>query len=127
MRIDNCARSCLSLRVCAWLWMSRSTAISIVAALAIVLGAGSRANADTVTGKHLSDRWCAGCHAVPPNQSSANPKAPPFPELAAEQSITEYSLRAFLRTPHWTMPNLVLGHADTDDIISYILSLKSRP
>jgi hypothetical protein len=33
------------------------------------------------------------------------------------------SLRVFLRTPHATMPDLMLTPDETDDIISYILTL----
>jgi mono/diheme cytochrome c family protein len=96
-------------------------------AVAILLMAGGPADADPLAGKRLSERWCAACHAIAPNQSSANPKAPAFSELAAEPSITEYSLRAFLRTPHSTMPNFLLKPDDADDVISYIMSIKPRP
>jgi hypothetical protein len=34
------------------------------------------------------------------------------------------SLRAFLQTPHPTMPNLMLTPDETDDVIAYLLTLK---
>ena len=40
--------------------------------------------------------------------------------------MTEYALRAFLKTPHPTMPNIMMKADDMDDIVSYILSLKPR-
>jgi len=46
--------------------------------------------------------------------------------LAAEPSITEYSLRALLRSPHETMPQITLTPDEMDDIVGYILSLKPR-
>jgi len=107
--------------------VSRGMPSYTAAALALALALANSANADPLTGKRLAERRCADCHAIPPNETSSNPKAPPFSKLAAEPSITEYSLRAFLRTPHWTMPNLVLGTDDADDVISYIMSLKLRP
>ena len=77
-------------------------------------------------GEALSQSWCSECHAVKPNQSSANPAAPKFSDVAAEPSVTEYSLRAFLKTPHPTMPNIMMKADDMDDIASYILSMKPR-
>jgi hypothetical protein len=38
-------------------------------------------------------------------------------------SVMTLSLRVFLRTPHATMPDLMLIPDETDDIISYILTL----
>jgi hypothetical protein len=46
--------------------------------------------------------------------------------VAAEPSITEYSLRAFLRSPHKTMPHITFTPDQMDDIVEYILSLKPR-
>jgi mono/diheme cytochrome c family protein len=74
----------------------------------------------------LAQRWCSQCHAVKPNQTSANPAAPRFSDVAADPSITEYALRAFLKTPHPTMPNIMMKSDDMDDIVSYILLLKPR-
>ena len=36
------------------------------------------------------------------------------------------ALRAFLQTPHATMPNLRPTPGQTDDLIAYILSLKGH-
>jgi hypothetical protein len=52
--------------------------------------------------------------------------APTFFEVVADPSITALSLRAFLQTPHATMPDLILTQDETDDIISYILTLSSE-
>jgi hypothetical protein len=46
--------------------------------------------------------------------------------VAAEPAMTEYALRAFLKTSHPTMPNIMMKSDDMDDIVSYILSLKPR-
>jgi hypothetical protein len=46
--------------------------------------------------------------------------------LASEPSITEYSLRALLQSPHETMPHIKFTPDQLDDIIGYILSFKSR-
>jgi hypothetical protein len=36
------------------------------------------------------------------------------------------SLRAFLQTPHWRMPDLHLTRDEIDDIATYILSLREE-
>ena len=99
-------------------------------ALAIIicgaLAAAGDAQAAAPRGEDLAQSWCSQCHALKPEQSSANPAAPRFPDVAAEASITEYSLRAFLKTPHPTMPNIMMKPDDMDDIVSYILSLKPQ-
>src|SRR5215469_12563022 len=107
-------------------WIALTTvggfAVPLVASLVLC----STAGADALRGFTLSQRWCSGCHAVRPAQTSPNPAAPTFREIANEASVTDYSLRVFLRTPHPTMPNFILDADDLDDITSYVLSLKLR-
>lgn len=91
------------------------------------LTAATTAMAAPPAGESLATRWCSQCHATKPGQVSRNPDAPPFAELAAQPSITPYSLRVLLRTPHASMPNLMLEPDEMDAITSYILSLKRSP
>ena len=51
---------------------------------------------------------------------------PSLLEVAGHPATTEMSLRAFLQTPHPTMPNLMLTSDETDDIIAYLLTLKGK-
>lgn len=82
----------------------------------------------TIAGQALAERWCAECHLVVAEQPYAwSGDAPTFFEVADDPSVTEAGLRAFLATPHATMPNIVLDRQQTDDIIAYILSLRSQP
>jgi mono/diheme cytochrome c family protein len=92
----------------------------------IALATAGNARADVSNGAVLSEQLCSQCHAVKPGQSSPRSAAPTFPSVAADPSITELSLRAFLRTPHWTMPNIIVKPDDMDDIASYIVSLKPK-
>jgi mono/diheme cytochrome c family protein len=107
-------------------FMSKRTAICIglAVALSIVLSAPTDASADPAAGKALADKWCAECHGIRAGRLSPNLAAPTFPELAAEPSITEYSLRALLRSPHETMPHITFTPDQMDDIVGYIMSLK---
>jgi mono/diheme cytochrome c family protein len=97
-----------------------------------VVAAGASAMAldargDSSPGKDLAERWCSQCHALEPNRVSPNSKARPFPQLAAEPSVTPYSLRVLLRSPHASMPNLMLNPEQMDEITDYIMSLKPKP
>jgi mono/diheme cytochrome c family protein len=100
--------------------------ISLVVVIA-ELSTGSAATGASNPGEKLAERWCGQCHAVNANQLSANPSAPPFRELAPEPSVTPYSLRVLLRSPHAIMPNLMLKPEEMDEITEYIMSLKPKP
>lgn len=83
--------------------------------------------ADPAAGAKLALKVCAQCHFVAENQPMIpRADAPPFDEVAAEPSVTELSLRVFLRTPHRNMPDLLLSQKETDDVIGFILSLKAQ-
>ena|SRR6516162_7254745 len=100
--------------------------VSLTAVLSITLVTTPVSSADLVAGESLAEKWCAQCHGVRPGRLGPNLSAPTFPELAAEPSITEYSLRALLRSPHETMPQITFTPDQLDDITGYILSLKPR-
>jgi mono/diheme cytochrome c family protein len=87
--------------------MSKATDIGIGLAAAFVTAvAVTSVSADPIAGQNLADKWCVECHGVRADRLSPNFAAPTFPELAAEPSITEYSLRALLRWPHETMSHI---------------------
>jgi len=106
--------------------MSKRTAICMCLAATLSTGpaAFTGVAADPVAGKNLAGKWCVECHGIRADQLSPNLAAPTFPRLAAEPSITEYSLRALLRSPHETMPHITFRPDQMDDIIDYIMSLK---
>ena len=106
--------------------MSKRTGrrVSLAVALSIVLAPAVNSAADLVAGELLADKWCAQCHGVRAGRLGPNLSAPTFSELAAEPSITEYSLRALLHSPHETMPQIKFTPDQLDDIVGYIMSLK---
>jgi mono/diheme cytochrome c family protein len=80
---------------------------------------------DPLAGGKLAREVCAACHVVADDQLvDPDVGAPTFFEAVDDPSVSELSLRAFLQTSHPTMPNLILTPDETDDIISYILTLK---
>ncbi|PZW39390.1 mono/diheme cytochrome c family protein [Humitalea rosea] len=100
-------------------------------ALAMTLGGVAPAAAQPVgdgeAGRRLAETWCASCHAVTSGgRGTATDATPGFPTIAAMPSTTAMSLRVFLRTPHDLMPDLHLSRQQTDDLITYILSLADR-
>lgn len=104
--------------------------------LAMLLGAwllAAPATAQTVgdaaNGAALARSWCANCHVVGTGTGQTPPAGdavPTFAAIAAMPSTTALSLRAFLQTPHARMPDFSLSRTQADDVIAYILSLKSN-
>jgi mono/diheme cytochrome c family protein len=81
---------------------------------------------DPIAGGKLAREVCAACHIVSDDQLvDPDVGAPTFFEVIDDPSVSELSLRAFLQTSHPTMPNLILTLEETDDIIAYILGLRS--
>ena len=106
--------------------MNKRTAVraSLAVVLSMKLAPAASSAADIAAGELLAEKWCAECHGVRAGRLGPNLSAPTFPELAAEPSITEYSLRALLRAPHETMPQITFTPDQLDDIVGYIMSLK---
>jgi mono/diheme cytochrome c family protein len=106
--------------------MNRVRIAGAIAAVSGAMLAGITAGSAAPRGEVLAQQWCVQCHGIRTNQASANLDAPNFADIADETSSTAYSLRVFLRTPHPTMPNFVLAADDIDDLVGYILSLRTR-
>ena len=80
---------------------------------------------DPVAGRALVESWCTACHEIEPGfRGPGALNAPAFQDVADDPAVTVLALRVFLRTPHADMPNVMLGPAETDNVISYILSLR---
>ncbi|MDJ1006884.1 MAG: cytochrome c [Paracoccaceae bacterium] len=77
-------------------------------------------------GATLAQEICAVCHAVTRGETSPDPDAPGFAEVADLVSTTRQSLFVFLNTPHPSMPNIILEREESDDLIAYILSLRAE-
>ena len=78
-------------------------------------------------GLEYAKAHCVGCHAIAFDDiASPNPDAPPFKWVADTAGLTRTALVVFFQSPHPTMPNLVLGPEETDNMIAYIMSLKGE-
>jgi mono/diheme cytochrome c family protein len=96
---------------------------------AIFVGGGSSGAqqiGNAAQGRRLAQADCAQCHGVDKNSYSSNPAAPTFDDIANVPGMTSRALIVALRTSHRSMPNLVIKDHDLEDLVAYILSLKSN-
>ena len=77
-------------------------------------------------GHRLAESWCQACHAIEPHMAGTYDGAPSFSAIANRRGTTALSLKVFLKTSHQNMPNLVTAPEQTDALVSYILSLKTK-
>jgi mono/diheme cytochrome c family protein len=101
-----------------------ATLLSLAGAVALA-AAPARAG-DAAKGGVIAKRWCASCHVVAKEQTSANADAPSFFDVARRRA-DKSQIANFLMDPHPPMPNMQLSRKEIDDITSYIRSLDPRP
>ncbi len=102
----------------------------IATVFALLLGitpALAESGGDITRGMAYASERCANCHSVLPSQTvSPVAGAPTFKVIADTRGMTETALVVWFRTPHPTMPNLIVAGEDMDNVIAYIVSLKSK-
>lgn len=71
---------------------------------------------------------CAECHGVETSSEdfSPNADAPDFTVVANTPGMTERALVVWLQTSHPTMPDLIIPAEARDDLVAYIMTLKSK-
>jgi mono/diheme cytochrome c family protein len=107
--------------------LSGTTAIAVVFATLIGAGTGAAQSAgDVAAGRVVASSLCVQCHRIDAADRDPSRVPPNFGAIADMASQTELSLRVFLQTPHGDMPRYQLTQAETDDVIAYIRSLRSR-
>jgi len=83
---------------------------------------------DIRAGREFAMVHCSECHVVVPRQGSPRRVGgpPDFEDVAGMPGMTRTAILAFLRSPHPTMPDLILSERQADDVIAYIHSLRPR-
>jgi mono/diheme cytochrome c family protein len=119
MRASNLGRAVRHLKSC-WIRVLRC-ARCWPAFAAVSIGPALAADADN--GKRLAQRWCASCHVVAPDQTTANADAPPFATIAKTPTFNAEKLVFFLLEPHPKMPSMALTRNEANDIAAYIGTL----
>jgi mono/diheme cytochrome c family protein len=100
------------------------TSALIAASFAATVQAANLGNVEA--GRTYAQAHCASCHSiVPGGEASPLGAASPFQVIADTAGMNRTALFVFFRTPHPNMPNLVVDGDDLDDIIAYILSMKT--
>lgn len=103
----------------------RPAALAVSGLLVVTPLAAQELQGDPVAGYVLANRVCIYCHDVERGGSGPSERgAPAFQDVADDPAVNPISLRVFLRSPHETMPDIVLTETQTDDIIAYIMGLK---
>ncbi|MBR0673939.1 c-type cytochrome [Neoroseomonas soli] len=103
----------------------RALAVAMLFAGAALPAAAQTEPGDPRAGLRLSATWCANCHQVAPGgPGPSTDAAPTFRSIAQMASTTSMSLRAYLQTPHPSMPDYRLTREELDDVVAYLLTLK---
>jgi len=85
-------------------------------------------------GHQIAEQWCAECHRVSPDDPSGSRAGhilppsmpgPAFMTIADRPGTDARSLRHFMDELHLPMPTYRFRPPEQDDIIAYILSLKT--
>ena len=106
------------------------TAIAIAASVAACSASAQEPGraGNVRVGRELAVTTCSECHQVVPRRLTPRHVGgpPDFADVATAPGTTRTALFVFLHTPHPTMPSLVLSNREANDVIAYILSLRSR-
>jgi mono/diheme cytochrome c family protein len=82
---------------------------------------------DARKGADYARAHCAECHGWKPSDTTSPvAKAPNFASVANSSGMTGTALIVWFRTPHQSMPTLVIAPADQLNLAEYILSLREK-
>jgi len=80
---------------------------------------------NAAAGLRFAEMWCSGCHPVALRVARTGGIAPDFGTIADRPETNAQTLKAFLDSSHQLMPNFRLTPEEANDVIAYILSLRS--
>ena len=100
--------------------------IAVAALLTLPAAAHAEEVGNVEAGHAYAKKVCAECHAVERGEKeSPYLDLPSFQTVADSAGITERALAVWLQNPHPNMPDFILPQADMDNVIAYVMSLKS--
>jgi mono/diheme cytochrome c family protein len=106
--------------------MNCMRAIVSFGACLIVTGAGAQEAGDKAAGRTYAQAHCGECHGVESaDEVSPDFNAPNFVAVANTPGMTARALAVWLQTSHPNMPNFMIPDQQKDDVIAYIMSLRS--
>ena len=92
-------------------------------------GAALAQSKETIrAGYEVAGKFCARCHAIGLEGSSAHPSAPPFREIAAKGNVQnlEEALGEGIVVGHPDMPQFQFKPREVDELIAYLKSLSGK-
>jgi mono/diheme cytochrome c family protein len=100
-------------------------AMTLLVLVAAPCAAYAQGAGDPTKGHQYAEQICSECHNLEKGQRpSPNGQAPNFETIAKTPGMTALALIAALRTPHRTMPNIIIGDDDLKNVTAYVLSLQ---
>jgi mono/diheme cytochrome c family protein len=100
-------------------------AMTFFALVTVSCNAHAQVAGDPAKGHAYVAQICSECHNIEKGQRpSPNGQAPNFETIAKTPGMTAIALTAALRTPHRTMPNVIVADDDLRDVVAYVLSLR---
>jgi mono/diheme cytochrome c family protein len=88
-------------------------------ALAVELG-------NPAAGLEYAKKVCADCHAVERDTVMLFSQVPSFQDVADTEGMTPRALVVWMSTSHPNMPDLIIPPDDMDNVIAYIMSLRTK-
>jgi cytochrome c2 len=76
-------------------------------------------------GYDYAQKFCSECHGVEADDRLLLGDVPTFKEVADSEGMSPRALSVWLQTSHPNMPDFIIKPDDMDDVIAYIMSLKS--
>lgn len=80
---------------------------------------------DKDKGHAYAQKFCADCHPVEKDENVLFGDVPSFQEVADSEGMSPRALAVWLRTSHPNMPDFIIPPDDIDNIIAYIMSLRT--
>lgn len=100
--------------------------LALASLIALPAAAAAQDLGNAKLGHEYAAGVCAECHDVEASgEVSPNPDAPTFQSVADTPGMTARALAVWMRTSHPTMPNLIIKPDDMDNVIAYIMSLRT--
>lgn len=81
---------------------------------------------NATAGLEYARKVCAECHAVDNDTVMLFSQVPSFQEVADTEGMTPRALVVWLSTSHPNMPDLIIPPDDMDNVVAYIMSLRTK-
>ena len=88
-------------------------------ALAVELG-------NAAAGLEYAQKFCADCHTVEEGTVMLFTDVPSFQEVADTKGMSARALVVWLTTSHPNMPDIIIPPDDIDNVVAYIMSLRTK-